>query len=113
MQPLTCGRSSRPVMGQSRTMSLGAEPRSPAALPARGVLATRAGHAASLFWTLAPLCTIALVIGFVGELSILGPNIRLERDATAGWIIGSSTALQACGIVASGPLAAYLLARLG
>jgi hypothetical protein len=69
-------------------MSLGAEPRSAAALPTRDVLARRAGHAAGLFWTFAPLCTIALVIGFVGELSILGPNIRLERDATAGWIIG-------------------------
>jgi MFS family permease len=94
-------------------MVLVAEPRSAAALPGRDVLATRAGRAAGLFWTLFPICTIALVIGFVGELSILGPNIRLERDATAGWIIGSSTALQACGIVASGPLAAYLLARLG
>jgi predicted MFS family arabinose efflux permease len=93
-------------------MILGAEPRS-AALPARHLLARRTGRAAGLFWTLAPMCTIALVIGFVGELSILGPNIWLERDAAAGWIIGSSTGLQACGIVASGPLAAYLLARLG
>jgi hypothetical protein len=74
--------------GAEPDKSSGAEPRSAAALPTRDVLATRAGHAAGLFWTFAPLCTIALVIGFVGELSILGPNIRLERDATAGWIIG-------------------------
>jgi MFS family permease len=101
-------------MGQSRTTSaLLTRPRSAAASPVRNVLPTGAGRAASLFRTFFPICTIALVIGFVGELSILGPNISLERDATAGWIIGSSTALQACGIVASGPLAAYLLARLG
>lgn len=60
-----------------------------------------------------PLCIIALVIGFAGELAVLGPNIALERGATAGWLIGSSAGLQACGIVLSGPLASYLLGRIG
>src|SRR5438270_836019 len=67
----------------------------------------------NLSWSLLPICMIALVIGFTGELVILGPNIVLERNAAAGWTIGSSTALQACGIVASTPLAVYLLGRIG
>jgi MFS family permease len=67
----------------------------------------------SLSWRLLPICMIALVIGFTGELVILGPNIALERNAAAAWAIGSSTALQACGIVASTPLAVYLLGRIG
>ncbi len=67
----------------------------------------------ALFWSFVPLCIIALVIGFAGELAVLGPNITLERGATAGWLIGSSAGLQACGIVLSGPLASYLLGRIG
>ena len=94
-------------------MVLVAEPPSAAALPMRNLSAGRAGRAASLIATFVPICMIALVIGFAGELAILGPNFSLERGATAGWIIGSSTALQACGIVVAGPLAAYLLARIG
>ena len=64
-------------------------------------------------WSFLPICTIALVIGFTGELLILGPNITLERNAAAGWTVGWSTALQAAGIVASTPLAVFLLGRTG
>lgn len=67
----------------------------------------------SLSWSLLPICVIALVIGFAGELLILGPNITLERNAAAGWTVGWSTALQAAGIVTSTPLAVFLLGRIG
>ena len=63
--------------------------------------------------TMAMLCLIALIAGFVGNLAILLPNIFLEQQAAGGLAIGISTAAQALGIVASGPLALYLLRRAG
>jgi MFS family permease len=63
--------------------------------------------------TLAILCAIALIVGFVGNLAILLPNIFLETKAAGGLAIGISTAAQALGIVTSGPVALYLLRRAG
>src|SRR6266542_7018520 len=63
--------------------------------------------------TLTMLCAIALVVGFVGNLAILLPNIVLEQASASGLAIGSSTAAQALGIVVSGPVAVYLLGRAG
>ena len=79
----------------------------------KGSIEARPDTSAFPVQMVAGICSIALVLGYAGNLAILALNARLSAAGVSGAAIGLSTSIQAAGIVAGALVAMRLRERWG